>query len=97
MSEQNQERGLGIATLPFNIRALFNAFSKGELAAKKSKKAIELLLLLLTGIWGMIPFPPFFQKRLLILSPDSRNDLIDYDPNDIYVIGGIVEKTNKER
>ena len=37
------------------------------------------------------------QKNLLILSPDSRNDLIEYNPNDIYVIGGIVEKAAKTR
>jgi len=39
----------------------------------------------------------FPRKRLMILSPDSRNDLIDYDPNDIYVIGGIVEKVNRNK
>ena len=33
----------------------------------------------------------FPQKRLLYLSPDSTKDLIKYDADDIYIIGGVVD------
>jgi len=39
----------------------------------------------------------FPKERLLILSPDSRNDLMKYDPDDIYVIGGIVERKDRQK
>lgn len=33
----------------------------------------------------------FPRERLLYLTPDSKTDLIDYNPNDVYIIGGLVE------
>jgi ribonuclease P protein 1 len=33
-------------------------------------------------------FPP---ERLVYLTPDSKTDLLKYDPDDVYVVGGIVE------
>jgi len=33
----------------------------------------------------------FPHERLVYLSPDSRNDLIKFNPDDIYVIGGIID------
>ena len=33
----------------------------------------------------------FPQERLLYLSPDSRTDLVKYDSDDIYIIGGLVD------
>ena len=35
-------------------------------------------------------FPP---QQLLYLTPDSKNDLVHYDPNDIYIIGGLIDTT----
>ena len=35
----------------------------------------------------------FPKERLLYLSPDSKNDLMEHDPNNIYVIGGIIDTT----
>jgi ribonuclease P protein 1 len=35
----------------------------------------------------------FPQKRLLYLSPDSTKDLMKYDPDDVYIIGGVVDTT----
>ena len=34
----------------------------------------------------------FPRDKLVYLSPDSRNDLNHYNEDDIYVIGGIVDK-----
>ena len=34
----------------------------------------------------------FPKERLVYLSPDSKNDLMEYDDDDIYVIGGIIDK-----
>ena len=34
----------------------------------------------------------FPKERLVYLSPDSKNDLKKYDDDDIYVIGGIIDK-----
>merc|ERR1719481_1097320 len=34
----------------------------------------------------------FPRERLVYLSPDSHNDLRLFNPNDVYVIGGIVDK-----
>jgi hypothetical protein len=34
-------------------------------------------------------FPP---EKLVYLSPDSRNDLKYFNPDDIYVIGGLVDR-----
>lgn len=34
----------------------------------------------------------FPHERLLYLTPDSDNELLAYDPNDIYIIGAIVDK-----
>ena len=34
----------------------------------------------------------FPTERMVYLSPDSKNDLKCYDPNDIYIIGGIVDR-----
>jgi ribonuclease P protein 1 len=36
-------------------------------------------------------FPP---ERLVYLTPDSRTDLCDYDADDVYIVGGIVEMAN---
>ena len=33
----------------------------------------------------------FPKERLLYLSPDSKNDLMKHDPNNIYVIGGLID------
>ena len=33
----------------------------------------------------------FPQKRLLYLSPDSTKDLMNYDADDVYIIGGVVD------
>ena len=33
----------------------------------------------------------FPQQRLLYLSPDSKNDLMKHDPNNIYVIGALID------
>ena len=33
-------------------------------------------------------FPP---ERLVYMTPDSRTDLLEHDPDDIYIVGGIVE------
>ena len=33
----------------------------------------------------------FPHKNLLYLTPDSKNNLIHYDPNDVYIVGGIVD------
>jgi len=38
---------------------------------------------------------PQQDDRLLYLSPDSRNDLMKYNANDIYIIGGIVNQTGR--
>ena len=34
----------------------------------------------------------FPKERLVYLSPDSKNDLLQFDEDDIYVIGGIIDK-----
>ena len=34
----------------------------------------------------------FPKERLVYLSPDSKNDLMQFDDDDIYVIGGIIDK-----
>ena len=34
----------------------------------------------------------FPKERLVYLSPDSKNDLMEFDDDDIYVIGGIIDK-----
>jgi len=34
----------------------------------------------------------FPRERLVYLSPDSKNDLIEFNDDDIYVIGGIIDK-----
>ena len=36
----------------------------------------------------------FPKERLVYLSPDSKNDLMEFDDDDIYVIGGIIDKGN---
>jgi len=38
----------------------------------------------------------FNPERLVILSPDSRNDLLHFDPEDVYVIGAIVDTMEKQ-
>ncbi|RZF32858.1 hypothetical protein LSTR_LSTR009973 [Laodelphax striatellus] len=38
----------------------------------------------------------FPKERLVYLTPHCNNDLGKYDPNDIYIIGAIVDKTNVE-
>ena len=37
-------------------------------------------------------FDLFPKEKLVYLSPDSRNDLLRYNDDDIYVIGGIIDK-----
>ena len=44
---------------------------------------------LITGQHQLDLFP---RDKLVYLSPDSRNDLNHYNEDDIYVIGGIVDK-----
>ena len=34
----------------------------------------------------------FPTEQMVYLSPDSHNDLHKFNPNDIYVIGGIIDK-----
>ena len=36
----------------------------------------------------------FPAERMVYLSPDSNNDLQKFNPDDIYVIGGIIDKGN---
>ena len=33
----------------------------------------------------------FPAERLVYMTPDSRTDLLEYNPDDIYIVGGIVE------
>lgn len=38
----------------------------------------------------------FDPERLVYLSPDSRNDLKEINPDDVYVIGGIIDKHDRQ-
>lgn len=38
----------------------------------------------------------FPKDKLVYLTPHCRNDMVAYDPEDIYVIGGMVDKANNE-
>jgi len=38
----------------------------------------------------------FDPERMVYLSPDSRNDLKEIDPDDIYIIGGMVDKHDRQ-
>lgn len=76
---------------PFDLQ-LFNVDFKG--------KSFEMVEKYMPNIRTKVPMmisensytTAYPREKLLYLSPDSENELINFDPGDIYVLGAIVDK-----
>ena len=59
---------------------------------KRGRGGVFLYLTLNLSVQNHLDLFP--AERMVYLSPDSNNDLQKFNPDDIYVIGGIIDKGN---